>query len=1139
MSGLKKTTVKILLAASSACVLFGGTLFVQEKAKADDSAFPANGTLEINDGISLKLNENGGMRFVIKMNETTYNFVKTDDTENAVSLIALIGPSAAFNTYEDYVSRAENFIKIEIDENTLFTVDGFYYANACVINMLPENYEYDYTAAAYVVSGETVLKESVVNENASGSFYAVANQALLTTDSTAEILSLSSYSWLGSEQYPIYVKSLERYNALVEKINDGVDFAGKNVSVAHFDMTGKTELANGKTLPENAVFDNAITELTSADIVYGETPSPVSSAYYGENGVTYTYSQTADGDYAEWKAGETRVGTWYVKATIPAGVDANGVKYEGAEKIAQFVLSQAANEVTFPAEAITLHCKQQLPDFGATAKYGTVVYTYSKDNVTFGSAADFGDLIAGETCYVKASVAATEYYAAAEKVKSFVVEHAFGEATEENGISTKTCACGAKQVNGKLNHDSIDLAVSVTDSEATVTAGTLNLASVYTGNANATLTIGEEKFENVAVANGKISLAGVLSASLYGQQSFTVDIRDGESTYALTVSVLLITKSIANEEDLKNIGTIETALGGKGYYLVTEDITMSEKWSDSAANVIGREHDFVGVIDGKGHKVIGFTIEAVQSCGFINKLGAGGVLKNIAFVDAVFKGRGGFIVTAENKATVKLIENVYIGIKTYDSIEQDSLGLFGSKGANNGYTMKNVIIDYTGSEVNNIANKISTVLFGSFGYYSSFKNVAVIGVLTELESYIGDIRSEQKDKIYISYSDNTNNGVAIPDSGWDESFWTMEEGDLPAFVGILKQKAITLTDVTVDLNVSVADGAATAGNAVTINLGSGIKGTVSNVIVTLGGATYEGFVTNGGLTFNAPATVWGNQTFTVTCTNDTTKYTITISALFVTKYIASEADLQNISVIETALQGNGYYMLTSDIQMTEQWLTYKWHSTAGKDELQTNYTIGYEHAFKGVIDGNGYKIVGLTANTYWANTGFINQFGAGGTVKNIAFIDAVFKQRSGFIMNSAGGVLENVYLGIKTFDNGTQTNHGLFGPAYTDYKFNMKNVIIDYTDAEINNVDKNGTTLFGSFSGGSKFENVVVKGIPIAYKGTDYEGKGLTNSDGSYKMYISYSDGTANGVTLPDSGWDAEYWAMTEGALPTFKTKEN
>ena len=936
---LKKISVKILLSIFVICALFSVVLFGAAKAKAAESAFPSDGTLEINDGISLKLNEDGGMRFVVKMNKTAYDFVKTNDTDNTVSLVVLIAPQKAFDKYTDYAIRAENFIKITIDESTLFSVGGYYYANACVISMLEANRNYAYTAAAYIVSGETAVKESALNENAAGSFYAVTNQAVLTTDSAEEILSLSSYSWLGTETFPIYVKSLERYNSLVKKINSGLDFADKNIEIHNFDMTGKTELDEGKNLPE------------------------------------------------------------------------------------------------------------------------TVVY--------------------------------------------------------------------------RIDHPAIDLGVTVTDSVATVNAGELDLTSVYTGSAEAILTIGENVYKDVAVTNGKISLAGVIPASIYGQQSIAVKIIDGESTYNFDINALVVTKSIATEADLRGISAIEKALDGNGYYKLANDIIMSAKLTDA---LIGKDKAFVGTIDGNGQKVVGLTIESTNSiCGFIYQFGEGGVLKNIAFVDAEFNLKGGFITNS----TGGTLENVYISVKKFANQGQGNHGLFGPAWQDHTSTMKNVIVDYTEATTIDVENDNST-LFGKFIVGSKFTNVAVIGIPKSLKG--SDYEGKGVKDYYISYTDGTDNGVTLPDSGWNRNYWIMSEGSLPTFKGILKKQSITVDDVVADLNVNAEDDVATMYMA-KINLGLNLGNIAVAKSLTIDGTEYsEWGYDNGELIIGElPATLYGNKTIVFNVETNTIAYTVTVNALFVTKSIATEADLQSISAIETALGGKGYYRLTDNITMSETgWYATYWDGTNKVEVVTSDYTIGLGHDFVGTIDGDGHKIVGFTIRSTNNKTSFVSQLGAGGTIKNIAFIDAAFKQKGSFVSAAANEekavrLIENVYIGIKTYDTTGQSYHGLFGVSTSGYT--MKNVIVDYTTATITGLDKTKTKevyLFGNFGWWTTFSNVAVIGVPAEY--SDYVCKVNVNKG---SVYVAYDDNTTNDVTLPDSGWDTNYWTMTAGSLPTFKSKEN
>ncbi len=595
--------------------------------------------------------------------------------------------------------------------------------------------------------------------------------------------------------------------------------------------------------------------------------------------------------------------------------------------------------------------------------------------------------------------------------------------------------------------------------------------------------------------------------------------------YELDVEIYSLV--VRNEADLKKISEVETELGGGGYFILDNDITISgdepEKmwfWYDGTNHIIGYDHEFTGIIDGRGYKIKNFGVKHNDAHGFINIMGNGGVLRNVAFVDAVFLGKGGITQIPNGDIAGGVIENVYIGVKTYNTNGQANHGLFGHQYSKCNLTMKNVIVDYTNATVT-IGSEGNVNLFGYFNG-ASFTNVAVAGVPTEYKDRVGT----GVEGVYVSYSDDTDNGESIPVSGWDENYWTMKEGSLPTF-GAYSEATITIENVTIDLGVSVADGVATAKKA-TVNVGSEVED-LAEVTVKIDGKRYKGSVSDGVLTFAAPADIYGEKTFTVTGSGETAKYVIEVNAFFITKLIATEADLLALSEIEASLDGNGYYKLANDITMADgNWYT--------GDE---NHVIGWEKEFLGTIDGDGYKIIGFEINHVDNFIGFIRNFGNGAVLKNVAFVDAVFNYRSalisaGIITGSGVGTVENVYVGVKSFNNFTQNNHGLFGPAYNQYNFNMKNVIIDYTGSEVSNVEgKTSTVLFGRFGYYASFANVAVIGIPTELK--DYVTTVHADNKTKGNIYIEYADGTTNGNAMPVSGWDANYWTMAENALPTFK----
>lgn len=408
MKKLCKKNKKLVLAASAVSLgmLAGGVALMNHGYIASaESAFPGDGTIQVLDGTSLKLNAGGGLRFIVKMNAAAKNYIKDDDANDEVKLVVRVGAVKYFG---------EKWLNCEVDEEKLYRVDGdeAWYANVCLTKVLEQNRKLDYTARAYIYSGKTEAKVSDYNENARGNFYDVATAALLDTkqEYTQQILSLENYSWLGAdESFPLYIDSLDLYNGLVTKINEGADFSKKYVAVrSNVDVKNGTALNEGKQLPEN---------------------------YYNLSLVTF-------------KDGEKELGSVMVKDGSAATFETPADRIDGADKLvfekwvtenggdAEADLSAISGDAVVYAKfrrvfanAITAFDTADIvygetPEFTATAKYGEAGITFAKEKDGEYKAWDKLENHNVGTYYVKASVAATSGYSAAEATKSFEVKKA-------------------------------------------------------------------------------------------------------------------------------------------------------------------------------------------------------------------------------------------------------------------------------------------------------------------------------------------------------------------------------------------------------------------------------------------------------------------------------------------------------------------------------------------------------------------------------------------------------------------------------------------------------------------------------------------------------------------------------------------
>lgn len=427
MKKLCKKNKKLVLAASAVSLgmLAGGVALMNHGYIASaESAFPGDGTIQVLDGTSLKLNAGGGLRFIVKMNAAAKNYIKDDDANDEVKLVVRVGAVKYFG---------EKWLNCEVDEEKLYRVDGdeTWYANVCLTNVLEQNRKLDYTAQAYIYSGKTEAKVSDYNENARGNFYDVATAALLDTkqEYTQQILSLENYSWLGADEtFPLYIDSLDLYNGLVTKINEGADFSKKYVAVrSNVDVKNGTALNEGKQLPENnyklslVTFKDGEKELGSVMV---------------KNGGAATFETPADRiDGADKLVFEK----WVTENGGDAEADLSAISRD-AVVYAKFRRVFANAITAFDTKDIVYG---ETPVFTATAKYGEAGITFAKEKDGEYKAWDKLENHNVGTYYVKASVAATDEYDGAEATASFAITKATNSLEI---IMPKTIKCTDKPV---------------------------------------------------------------------------------------------------------------------------------------------------------------------------------------------------------------------------------------------------------------------------------------------------------------------------------------------------------------------------------------------------------------------------------------------------------------------------------------------------------------------------------------------------------------------------------------------------------------------------------------------------------------------------------------------------------------------
>ncbi len=434
MKGIKNLTLKLLAAMCAACLIFGAMVFGATAAKADGETMPTGATVTVDDGVSLKLNDKGGMRFIVRMNSAAKKYIVDDDADNVVKLVVVIAPTQIFadkNLAENFVTLKNTCPSVEIDESKIYADGEDFLANACVVSMKPANRNLAYTAVAFVVKDNAVVTNTALNAKAQFGFYDLVTRSILITadgeDYSEDILTLQSYEWFGSKEYPVRIETVADYNALVSKINLGRDFGVRNIEVkASLDLSGATEIEEGKK-PQNLKFVSKIT-----CVVDGK--STVVSVEKGNDAGLTAPTKAADEEYSYKFVG------WMTEENGTTQADLSNVT---ADMTVYAKFKAYAHNSVSGLTVADIKCGE-IPAPTATAAHGTVTYKYA--TAEDGEYTEITAFRSG-VYYVKAFVEEGDNYEGTESTAvSFRVSHNFNA----NG----KCACGEYNTQGvKYGYD--------------------------------------------------------------------------------------------------------------------------------------------------------------------------------------------------------------------------------------------------------------------------------------------------------------------------------------------------------------------------------------------------------------------------------------------------------------------------------------------------------------------------------------------------------------------------------------------------------------------------------------------------------------------------------------------------------------
>ena len=895
-------------------------------------------------------------------------------------------------------------------------------------------------------------------------------------------------------------------------------------------------VANANYTADEAEVQLTITIAKAAAQVTAPT-AKTGLTYNGENqplvnagsatGASIEYKLGADGEWTQTLPTAINAGKYNVYYKFVANAN-----YAADETEVQLTITiaKAQNKIDFSVEGITVHCCETVPDLVATATNGEVTFTYSLDGTSYYTR-EFLDSISfafeyGKTYYVKASVAESDNYTSAETIQTVVPQHKF-EQTVNDGVTTTACVCGKKEVTGTLGtKQTIDLAATVENGEAKATDGKLDLTAVgYKGNATVTLTVGETAYQATA-QNGVVALADKLPLGVYGEKSIAVSVTDGSETYNVTINALVVTMTITTADQYANWINIakaceQSATLWGGYFRLGANITATSMVMFNRGETDGTE-GFKGVFDGCGYAIDGLNRSTEDYNAFVTTMTKTGVLKNIAFTNVKITGKGNFLTSGG----LGTIENVFV---QYTAISAGSVNNGTIANFQKGCAMRNVFVDASKATV--VGNG-STFRILTSGTGSGFGGV--FGICPS-ENYtpsqaIGD--RDHNNYSAIAYFVSFAELIAKKEtqsvlSAWnDNGFWIVKDGvPMPKNLTVtalnLGAKDIDL-DVMVDGdNVSLNDSAVTFDCfAIGFDFAQAVSLTMdgNNVEFVEGDVT----VSRGVLSIKRSifGFAYGEKNIVIT---DVDGKTITVSATLVTKTLMNATDYSNWIKIANACEAaenqilGGYFKLGANIT-SETMVTFVRYDVEGK------------YGFKGVFDGCGYAIDGLTAT----GNAFISCMTKDGVLRNIAFTNAKIAGASNFLCSGGLGTIENVYVQYVSIAAGSNNNGTIFNNCRDEKNVVgvIKNVFVDASNAVISGTG----SLFRLIGDNNNGYN----GIFAVCPSENYTPSQAMNRGNNYSAvaYFASFDELKNNDTTQNTlkGWNSTYWTIVKG-IPTFVTK--
>lgn len=421
----------------------------------------------------------------------------------------------------------------------------------------------------------------------------------------------------------------------------------------------------------------------------------------------------------------------------------------------------------------------------------------------------------------------------------------------------------------------------------------------------------------------------------------SVSFETAKASYVYNAEVY--TMIIKTAQDLDAMGAISKAamsdaLSWGGYFVLGADIEYNKVFTpfisyayfaaNDATGMFGSPDQvgFKGVFDGQGHKIDGMQMNDAGA-GFIGIVSTGGVIRNVAFTNAVNNATGGFLSTA----SAGTYENIFIsGTQTAAAgYSWDPIGWIVSTNC------------YTNSRIHRVIVEVESETATNFNYglgkYPGgvLSEAFIIGTSKWYEQY--DDGAGNIGGAYASYAALKAEGLDF--ASWYGDFWKQANG-LPYPNGVATgavELTASVSDVNIDSEVAVntnlmfnalsldADavdaGITINGSNIVIPNDAALKGTSFTVTAThaLTGETKSlTFNILNATTISAPARELSRYHLANNFTVDLTQYNIVGTEVFTamagTQAFASASFAEGILTLDKAsLPASGTFNITATI----------------------------------------------------------------------------------------------------------------------------------------------------------------------------------------------------------------------------------